>query len=187
MRTVRLGLANASWCLGSVLGLLLSGMLFQSGGELLVFSAALALEVMAFAVSLWRVSFPSIKHFPLNILSTNIQMNAADKVRPKKVLADQPRDKTSICKLISEPISVAFAKRRGHARCLILLLLLNLFMAYGASCGRSLLLFIVQYNIMEKNNRTTDGHVFVHSAAIPVGRDGIRLVRHVPHAHGSHR
>lgn len=56
MRTVRLGLANACWCLGSVLGLLLSGLLFQSGGEILVFSAALGLEVMAFVVSAWRVS-----------------------------------------------------------------------------------------------------------------------------------
>jgi fucose permease len=55
MRTVRLGLANAFWCLGSVVGLLLSGILFQSGGEILAFSAALALEVLAFAVSVWRV------------------------------------------------------------------------------------------------------------------------------------
>jgi fucose permease len=55
MRTVRLGLANACWCLGSVVGLLLSGILFQSGGEILVFSSALALEVLAFAVSVWRV------------------------------------------------------------------------------------------------------------------------------------
>lgn len=63
MRTVRLGLANACWCLGSVLGLLLSGLLFQSGGEILVFSAALALEVMAFVVSAWRVSFNYMKKF----------------------------------------------------------------------------------------------------------------------------
>lgn len=63
-------------------------------------------------------------------------MSGGDKISPEIVLVDQPREKTSNCKLLVEPISVAFAKRRGHARFLILLLLANLFMAYGASCGR---------------------------------------------------
>jgi len=49
---------------------------------------------------------------------------------------NESAEKRTNCKLLVEPIAVAFAKRRGKSRLLILLLLLNLFLAFGASCGQ---------------------------------------------------
>lgn len=63
-------------------------------------------------------------------------MNPESKTTPEKILVAEPPEESSICRLFLEPISVAFSKRRGHARFVILLLLANLFLAYGASCGQ---------------------------------------------------
>ncbi|XP_065333782.1 tetracycline resistance protein, class C-like isoform X3 [Cloeon dipterum] len=128
IRTVRLGLANACWCLGSVLGLLMSGLLLRLGGELLAFTTALGLQILACLVSVWRMKKLSEE----NEMSSEVEEEGDM----------QEKKQTTHCGLILEPISVAVAKRPGKGRILILLMLFNMFLAFGASCGRQAIMFL---------------------------------------------
>ncbi|XP_071441257.1 probable peptidoglycan muropeptide transporter SLC46 [Hetaerina americana] len=119
--TFRLGMANGFWCLGTVVGFVISGFLFKAFGFSGVFGTAAALEMAAIVLTLCLVKE---KQGP--------RVNSEAKYCYKCM---DPRE-------IMGPLKVTFRRRPNNSRRLIFLMLFCLVLSYGASCGRQSVMFL---------------------------------------------
>ncbi|XP_046404220.1 uncharacterized protein LOC124169619 [Ischnura elegans] len=124
--TFRLGLANGFWCVGTVVGFVISGFLFKSLGFSGVFGTAAALELLAIALTMCLVKEKKVKENPVKASAIKYKYchNCID---PREVLG---------------PLKVTFRQRPNNSRRLIFLMLFCLILSYGASSGRQSVLFL---------------------------------------------